>query len=110
RAPHATVSPPAFEFEEATIADLQKAMTSGAKTSRDLVHAYLERIERVDQDGAKLRSLIEVNREAESLAEKSDQERKDKGPRGPLHGIPVLIKDNIDTGDHMVTSAGSRAL
>jgi amidase len=110
RAEPARFTPPPFEFEEATIADLQKAMESGSKTSRALVEAYQKRIDAVDKNGAELHAVLEMNPEALSLADDLDQERKAKGSRGPLHGIPVLIKDNIDTGDRMSTSAGSLAL
>jgi amidase len=103
-------TPPPFEFEEATIDDLQKAMASGSHTSRALVEAYLKRIDAVDKNGAELHAVLELNPEALSIADDLDKERKAKGARGPLHGIPVLLKDNIDTGDRMSTSAGSLAL
>jgi amidase len=110
RAESSSFTPPPFEFEEATIDDLQKAMASGSHTSRALVEAYLKRIDAVDRDGAHLRAVLEVNPEALSIADDLDKERKAKGARGPLHGIPVLLKDNINTGDRMSTSAGSLAL
>lgn len=104
-------SPPAAELEEATIADLQAAMTSGRATSRALAEAYIARIEALDGPAGKdLRSVLEVNPEALALADALDAERKAKGPRGPLHGVPVLLKDNIDTADRMTTTAGSLAL
>ena len=99
-----------FELDEVTIADLQKALGSGRLTARSLTQTYLSRIEEVDQHGPALHSVIEVNPEALAIADALDQERKEKGARGPLHGIPVLIKDNIDTADGMQTTAGSLAL
>lgn len=99
-----------FELDEITIDDAQRAMTSGQFTSRSLTEKYLGRIREIDQAGPTLKAVIEVNRDALSMAENLDQERKAKGVRGPLHGIPVLIKDNIDTGDRMNTTAGSLAL
>jgi amidase len=101
---------PAFELEEATIADLQGAMRSGKHTARSLAEAYLKRIEAVDRGGPALTSVIEINPDAFAIAESMDAERKAKGERGPLHGIPVLIKDNIATNDGMMTTAGSLAL
>ena len=100
----------AFEFEEATLAGLQEKMKTGALTARALTRAYLDRIESVDRSGPRLRSLLETNPEALALADSLDRERKAKGPRGPLHGIPVLLKDNIDTRDKLTTTAGSLAL
>ena len=85
-------------------------MQSGKWTARSLVEKYLARIEAIDRHGPALRSVLEVNPDARALADALDRERKDKGPRGPLHGIPVLIKDNIDTADRMATTAGSLAL
>jgi amidase len=101
---------PPFELHEATIAGLGAAMASGALTSRAIVEKYLARIEAIDRSGPALRSVIELNPDAPSIAEALDRERKEKGPRGPLHGIPLLIKDNIDTADRMATTAGSLAL
>ncbi len=101
---------PAFEFEEATVAELRGKMTSGELTARRLTEAYLARIEALDRQGPTLRSIIETNPEALSIADALDKERKDMGPRGPLHGIPVLLKDNIDTADQLTTTAGSLAL
>ncbi len=103
-------TPAPFPFEEATIADLQKRMEAGSTTARSIVAAYLGRIERLDRSGPGVNSVIEVNPEALAIAEALDQERKENGARGPLHGIPVLIKDNIDTADRMKTTAGSLAL
>jgi amidase len=102
--------PPPFELEEATVQQLQQWMQSGRYTSRRLVDLYLERIERIDRSGPALRSIIEINPDARATADALDAERKSTGPRGPLHGIPVLIKDNIDTADKMMTTAGSLAL
>jgi amidase len=103
-------SGPAFELSELTIDDLQKGIMSGKFTARSLVEMYLARIESIDAGGPQLRSVIEVNPDALALADELDSERKSKGVRGPLHGIPVLIKDNIDTADKMATTAGSLAL
>jgi amidase len=99
-----------FQFDEATISDLQTRMKSGELTSRALTEAYLSRIQEIDKDGLTLNSVIELNPDALAIAEALDKERKEKGTRGPMHGIPVLIKDNIDTGDRMQTTAGSLAL
>ncbi len=100
----------AFAFLEASILQLQAALMSGKLTSRSLTAAYLGRIDALNTKGPAIRAVIEVNPDAESIAEALDQERQQKGPRGPLHGIPVLIKDNIDTADKMATTAGSLAL
>ena len=100
----------AFEIEEATIARLQKGMESGEFTARWITDAYLRRIEQIDKQGPAINSVIETNPEAGAIADALDRERKEKGPRGPLHGIPILIKDNIDTADRMMTTAGSLAL
>jgi amidase len=99
-----------FELDELTIADLQAAITSGKFTCRSLTQKYIRRIEEIDRRGPAVNSVIELNPDALAIAEALDQERKDKGARGPLHGIPVLIKDNIDTADRMQTTAGSLAL
>jgi amidase len=100
----------AFELDEITITELQEGMRAGKFTARSIAEKYLARIETVDARGPALRSVIETNPEALAIAEALDKERKAKGPRGPLHGIPVLIKDNIDTTDRMMTTAGSLAL
>jgi len=102
--------PKDFELDELTIAELQDGMKSGKFTSRSLVRKYLERIDDVDKSGPSINSVIELNPDAVSIAESLDRERKEKAPRGPLHGIPVLIKDNIGTADRMMTTAGSLAL
>jgi amidase len=99
-----------FALEEATIADLQAKMSSGELTARQIAEAYLERIERLDRSGPKLASILETNPEALAIADGLDKERREKGARGPMHGIPVLLKDNIGTGDRMETTAGSLAL
>ncbi len=102
--------PPAFELDELTIADLQQGLQSGKYTSRQLVEKYSDRINDIDRKGPAIHSVIEMNPDAEQIAVALDRERKEKGSRGPLHGIPVLIKDNIDTHDRMMTTAGSLAL
>jgi amidase len=108
-APH-RFTPAPFELEETTIAALQEGLRSGKYTSRRLCEAYLARIEQLDGRGPALRSVIETNPEALSLAAAADAERRAGRVRGPLHGIPVLIKDNIATGDRMMTTAGSLGL
>ena len=99
-----------FELEETTIADLQEAMKSGKYTARQITEMYLARIGDIDKREPAINSVIEINPDAQSIADALDRERKEKGPRGPLHGIPILIKDNIDTADRMMTTAGSLAL
>jgi amidase len=99
-----------FAIEEATLAGLQAAISAGRLSAEELTAGYLERIERLDRAGPRLRSVLEVNPDALAIAASLDQERRERGPRGPLHGIPVLLKDNIDTYDRMQTSAGSLAL
>jgi amidase len=99
-----------FELEELTISELQDGMKSGRFTARSLVKKYLDRIDDIDKHGPELNSVIEINPDATAIAEALDRERKEKGARGPLHGIPILIKDNIDTADRMMTTAGSLAL
>ncbi len=99
-----------FELEEATIAELQQALKTGKETAVSLAKKYLRRIEETNRQGPALRAVLEVNPDALATARELDRERKAKGPRGPLHGIPVLIKDNIDTHDRMTTTAGSLAL
>jgi amidase len=105
--------PPArapFALEEATLADLQQRMQSGRETARSLVEQYVARIEAIDRGGPALHSVLELNPEALAIADRLDAERKSRGPRGPLHGIPILLKDNIATADRMMTTAGSLAL
>jgi amidase len=99
-----------FELDEATITDLRDGMNSGKFTARSLVEKYLERIQDIDSQGPALNSVIELNPNALSIADALDAERKFSRSRGPLHGIPVLIKDNIGTADSMMTTAGSLAL
>jgi amidase len=104
------LSTPAFEFDEVTIAELQVGLKAGKYSSRSLVEKYFDRISEIDKKGPGLNSVIEMNPDAEAIASALDRERKEKGARGPLHGIPILIKDNIDTADRMLTTAGSLAL
>ncbi|HSK80052.1 MAG TPA: amidase, partial [Thermoanaerobaculia bacterium] len=101
---------PAQDIVEATIAELQAAMTRGGLTSRNLVDMYLDRIRELDQSGPEVFSVLEVNPDARRIARRLDRERRNGNVRGPLHGIPILLKDNIDTGDRMETTAGSLAL
>src|SRR4051812_45805522 len=98
------------EFEEITIGELQDGMSSGRWTSRAIAERYLARIDAIDKHGPTINSVIELNPEALAIADAMDRERKGRHIRGPLHGVPVLIKDNIDTADRMATSAGSLAL
>lgn len=106
----ASDEPLSHRLDEATIADLQKAMEAETLTSHDLVRSYLARIRASNEQGPHLRAVLEVNPEALTIARALDEERRQKGPRGPLHGIPILLKDNIDTADQMQTTAGSFAL
>jgi amidase len=106
----ASPSPSAFELDEATVAALQDKMKSGALSARRVTQAYLDRIAALDRKGPMLRSVIETNPDALAEADALDAERKAKGPRGPLHGIPILVKDNVDTAGKMTTTAGSLAL
>jgi len=98
------------DLEETSVADLQAAMKAGRETAVSLVEKYLGRIAALDRRGPVVNSVIELNPDAVTIARELDRERAAKGPRGPLHGIPVLIKDNIDTHDKMMTTAGSLAL
>jgi len=109
-APAAAPPVQSFELEEATITELQDGMKSGKFTARSLTEKYLARIQEIDRSGPRVNSVIEINPEALAIADALDAERKSKGPRGPMHGIPVLIKDNIGTADRMMTTAGSLAL
>ncbi|MFD2971748.1 amidase family protein [Peribacillus deserti] len=95
---------------EATIDDMQEKMGSGQLSAKELTLLYLKRMAEVDKNGPEINSVLEINPDALQIAESLDAERAVTGPRGPLHGIPVLVKDNIDTGDKMHTSAGSLAL
>jgi amidase len=109
----AAAQPPtrtAFALEEATIADLQQRMQSGRETARSIAEQYLARIDAIDRNGPAVHSVLEVNPEALAIADRLDAERKSGRTRGPLHGIPILIKDNIATADRMMTTAGSLAL
>jgi len=115
RAGGAPPNPPAaeiksFELDEITIPELQDGMKSGKFTARSLVEKYAVRIGEIDKSGPAVNAIIEMNPDALAIADALDQERKAKGPRSMLHGIPVLIKDNIDTADRMMTTAGSLAL
>ena len=101
---------PPFELEEATIDQLQSWMASGRMTSRSITQRYLNRIAALDRKGPSLHHVIEVNPDALSIAAALDRERKAGRVRGPLHGIPILLKDNVDTADRMTTTAGSLAL
>ncbi len=101
---------PAFELDEITIGELQDGMKSGKYSARSIAEKYLGRIAAIDKSGPMVNSVIEINPDALEIAEALDKERKEKGARGPLHGIPVLIKDNIATADRMQTTAGSLAL
>jgi amidase len=108
--PRTVTTPAEFELDEATIEGLQQLMVSGRHTSRSIAQLYLERIDELDRRGPTIRSIIELNPDGLSIAESLDTERAAGRTRGPLHGIPVLLKDNIDTADRMATSAGSLAL
>ena len=114
RTPNAATPLPAevkpFELDEVTIPQLQDGMKSRKYTAQSLVEKYLARIDEIDKRGPAVNAIIELNPDALSIAQALDQERNAKGARGPLHGIPVLIKDNIDTADRMMTTAGSLAL
>lgn len=99
-----------FELDEETISSLQEKLTSGSYTSEQLVEIYLKQIESIDKKGPNLNAIIEINPDAVSIAKEMDNERKNGKNRGTLHGIPVLIKDNIDTADKMQTTAGSLAM
>ena len=100
----------AAELDETTIDELQRSLESGEWTARRLAEYYLERIDSIDRQGPTLRSILETNPDALELADELDEERRERGPRGPLHGIPVFLKDNVATADRMTTTAGSLAL
>lgn len=102
--------PLSTDLEEATLDQLQQKMQNGQLTARALTDAYLKRIAEIDRGGPQLRSVIELNPDAQAIADALDAERKSGKVRGPLHGIPVLFKDNIDTADKMQTTAGALAM
>ena len=104
------LDPTKFELNEATIAELQSQMQRGERTARQIAEMYLARIEAIDKNGPAINAIIELNPDALRIADDLDRERKAGSTRGPLHGIPILLKDNIDTGDRMMTTAGSLAL
>jgi amidase len=106
----ARFSAPHAEIEETSVTSLAAAMADGRLTAQRLTEMYLERIAALNTAGPELRAVIEVNPEALSIATALDHERSASGPRGPLHGIPILLKDNIDTADQTLTTAGSLAL
>ncbi len=101
---------PSSELEEITISEIEEGLKSGKYTVRSITEEYISRIKSIDKDGPALNSVIELNPDALEIADALDKELKEKGPRSQLHGIPVLIKDNIDTADKMQTTAGSLAL
>jgi amidase len=101
---------PPFELEDKTITELQEGLASGRWTARSLTEQYFARIEELDKQGPTLNHVLERNPDALTIADQLDNERKAGKTRGPLHGIPILVKDNIDTADRMHTSAGSLAL
>jgi amidase len=105
-----TGSIPEFELGEESITSLQEKMAAGKYSAEQLTRLYLDRIQAIDKSGPRLNSVIEINPDAISIAQKLDEERKQGKLRGPLHGIPVLVKDNIDTADKMQTTAGALAL
>jgi amidase len=99
-----------FELDEITLGALEEGLKSGKFTAHSLTEKYLERIEEIDKRGPGVNAVLEVNPDALAIADALDRERQTRGPRGPLHGIPVLIKDNLATRDRMQTTAGSLAL
>ncbi|MFN8062946.1 MAG: amidase [Vicinamibacterales bacterium] len=109
-APAAATGNEPFDLHEATVDDLQEAMRSGRLTARGIVERYLARIDALNTRGPELRAIIDVNPDALEIADRLDGERRSGTVRGPLHGIPVVLKDNIDTHDRMTTTAGSLAL
>src|SRR6202453_457381 len=106
----ASSAPADFELDEVSLSDLSAGLQKGKWTSARLVQLYLARIEAIDRHGPKLGSVLALNPDAASLAGQLDQERKNGHTRGPLHGVPILLKDNIETSDHTSTTAGSLAL
>ena len=109
-APQPGAPPEPFELEELSIGVVAASMASGQRTARSVTEAYLARIARVDRQGPTLRSIIETNPDALDIADALDRERAAGRVRSPLHGVPILVKDNIDTADRMTTTAGSLAL
>jgi len=112
---NAELAPPAspnheFELTEESISSLQEKMTAGKYSSEQITNLYLKRIDEIDKKGPVLNSVIELNPDAITIAKAMDAERKAGKTRGPLHGIPILVKDNIDTGDKMQTTAGALAM
>src|SRR5258705_3574433 len=103
-------APDAYPIEEKSIGELQQDLGSGRVTSERLVNAYLQRIAELDRSGPKLHAILTVNPDALAQARALDLERRRSGARGPLHGIPIVVKDNIETSDRMPTTAGSLAL
>ncbi len=99
-----------FDFQETTMLELQSGMADGNLSARQITQAYIDRIKLVDRRGPALRAILEINPDALTIAEALDQERQESGPRSPLHGIPIILKGNIDTADRMTTTAGSLAL
>jgi amidase len=110
QAAQAAPLPPFFELDEVTVDELQQSMRGGQRTARSIAETYLARIAAIDKRGPAINAIIELNPDALDIADALDRERKGGHVRGPLHGIPVVIKDNIDTADRMKTSAGSLAL
>src|SRR5664279_297885 len=106
----APFSPSTFDLEEITIDELQAGFKSGKYTARSITEKYMQRIKEIDRSGPAINSIIQLNPDALKIADELDKELKEKGPRSVMHGIPVLIKDNIDTADNMETTAGSLAL
>jgi amidase len=109
-APEIALAKAPAPIEELTLADIAAAFADGRLTSRRLTQAYLDRIDSLDRRGPALRAVLETNPQALDSADQLDRERRAHGPRGPLHGVPVLIKDNVETAGHMMTTAGSLAL
>jgi len=105
-----SASAPSFDLEEVSITGLQRLMTAGDITARSVTEQYLARIEMLDRRGPALHSVIQTNPDAVEIAQRLDEERERTGPRSPLHGVPILLKDNIATGEAMPTTAGSLAL
>ena len=108
--PDAGPSVAPFELDELTISELHERIRSGALSCRAITEMYLERIEALNKNGPCLYAVLETNPDALQIADQLDQELQAQGPRGPLHGIPILLKDNVDTADRMTTTAGSTAL